>query len=80
MVLDAHVLLCVVAGFLEKKIFAKNSFFSLYFFLNLVHKESLYQLLYFCTNPILGENLVPEIWAKIILSNQIAGFLDIQYL
>ena len=31
------------------------------FFLNLVYKESSYYLLYSCTNPILGKNLVPEI-------------------
>ena len=33
--------------------------FSQQFFLNLVYKESLYYLLYSCTNPILGKNLVP---------------------
>ena len=42
----------------------------------MVYKESLYQLLYFCTNPVLGQNLVPELQAKILLTNQIAGFLN----
>ena len=36
------------------------------FFLNLVYKESLYCLLYSCTNPILGKNLIPEIWTKML--------------
>ena len=26
--------------------------------------------------PIHGKNLVPEIWAKMVLANQIAGFLN----
>ena len=45
--------------------------FRYYFFLNLVYKETLYlyQLLYFCTNPILGKNVVPEIWAKMLSAN-----------
>ena len=29
---------------------------------------------------MLGKNLVPEIWAKMLLVNQIAGFLNLQYL
>ena len=41
-----------------------------WFFLNLVFKESLYYLPYSCTNPIL------EIWAKMCLASQIAGFLN----
>ena len=36
--------------------------FSHQFFLNLVYKESSYYLLYSCTNPILGKNLIPEMW------------------
>ena len=40
--------------------------FSDYFFLNLVYKESLFYLLYSSTNPWLGKNLVPEIWAKML--------------
>ena len=59
-------------GFIEK--------FSHCFFLNLVYKESSYYLLYTCANPILGRNLVPEIWAKMLSANQIAGFLNWQYL
>ena len=54
--------------------------FSHQFFLNLVYKESSYYLLYSCTNPILGKNLVPEIWAKMLSANQIAGFLNWLYL
>ena len=47
---------------------------------NLVDKESLYLLLYSCSNPILRKNLVPEIWAKIFSANQITGFLNKVYL
>ena len=50
------------------------------FFLNLVYKESLYYLLYSCTNPIFGESLVPEIYAKMLLANQIAEVLNQLYL
>ena len=39
------------------------------FFLNLVYKEILQYLLYSCTNPIHGEILVPEIWAKMLSTN-----------
>ena len=46
------------------------------FYLNLVYNESLYYLLYSCTNPIFGKSLVPEIWAKMCLANQIVGFLN----
>ena len=44
------------------------------FFLNLVHNESLYYLLCSCTKPISQKNLVPEIWAKMFLANQITSF------
>ena len=51
MVLEAHMLLCVMGpDFFEK--------FSYCFFLNLVYKESLYYLLYSCINPIFWKNLV----------------------
>ena len=50
--------------------------FSHYFFLNLVFKKSSYYLLYSCTNPILEKNLLPEIWAKMLLANHITGFLN----
>ena len=46
----------------------------------MVYKESSYYLLYSCTNPILGKNLVPEIWAKMVLVNQTTGFLNWLYL
>ena len=49
--------------------------FSHCFFLNLVYKESSY-LLYSYTNPMLGKNLFPDIWAKMLSANQIAGFLN----
>ena len=49
--------------------------FNHYFFLNLVYKEILY-LLYHCRNPLLGKNLVPEICAKMLSTNQIAVFLN----
>ena len=48
--------------------------FTQFYFLNLVFNETLQQLLYSGTNPILEKNLVPEIWAKIFLANQILGF------
>ena len=51
-----------------------------HFLLNLVYNERLYYLLYSCTNPIFGKNLVPEIWAKMLLANQITGFLNQRYL
>ena len=90
MVLEAHVLLCVTeADFFLKKFCPKNGEngpkiglfgfigkFSHLFFLNLVYKESSYYLWYSCTNPILGKNLVSEIWPKMLLANQIAGFLN----
>ena len=47
------------------------------FFLNSVYKESLYYMLYSCTNAILEKNLIPEIWAKMALANQIAGFFKL---
>ena len=46
------------------------------FSLNLVYKESSNYLLYYCTNVILGKNLVLEIWAKMLSASQIAGFLN----
>ena len=44
--------------------------------MNLVCKKSLHYLLFSCTNPVLGKNLIPEICAKMLLANQIAGFLN----
>ena len=54
--------------------------FGHYFFVNLVHNESLFYLLYSLTNPIFGKNLVTEIWPKVFLANQIARFLNQLYL
>ena len=45
-------------------------------FLILACNESAYYLLYSCANPIFGEDLVPEIWAKMLLANHIAVFLN----
>ena len=50
--------------------------FSDKFFLNLFYKERSYYLQYSCTIPVLGKNVVPEIWAKILLADQITGFLN----
>ena len=52
------------AGFFEKKNLCPKSGPKIRFFLNLVHNEILYYLLYSCSNPIFGKNLVPEIWVK----------------
>ena len=54
--------------------------FSHSFFLNLVHKESLYYLLYSCSNLVLGKNVFPELWVKMLVVNQIAGYLHRLYL
>ena len=94
MVLDARVLLCVTDpdSFLKKflsqnwengpkiRFFGFIGKFSNQCFLNLVYKESSYYLLYSYTNSILGKNLVPEMWGKILSANQIAGFLDGVYI
>ena len=50
------------------------------FFLNLVYNESLYYLLYSCTNSIFGKYLVPEIWVEMLSANHIAGVLNRLYL
>ena len=81
------------AGFFFKKFVPKNGAngpkigvfeffgkFSHKSFLNLIYKKSLYYLKYSCTNFILGKNLVHEIWTEMLLSNQIAGFLNCLYL
>ena len=82
------------AGFSRKKIFPQNGengtknepkteFFKfieknfMYFLLN---DENLYHLLCSCTNPIFGKIFVSEIWAKMFLANQIAGFFNQPYL
>ena len=43
-------------------------------------KESWYYLLYSYTNEILAKSLIPEIWAKMLSVNRIAGFLNWLYL
>ena len=47
---------------------------------NLFYSEILHYLLYSYTNSVSGKNLVPEIFAKMLLANQIAGFLNQLYL
>ena len=37
-------------------------------------------MLHSFTNPVLGKNLVPEIWAKMLAPNQIAEFLNRLYI
>ena len=49
-------------------------------FFNLFYNEHLYYLLCSSTNPIFDKIFVPEIWAKMISANQIAGFFNQQYL
>ena len=88
MMLGAHVVLCMTARFFEKmgQKWTKNRVFefigkcSHYFFQNLFYNESLYYLLYSCTNLIFGKNLVREIWARMLSVNQSAGFLYQLYL
>ena len=89
------MVLCLIEPDFLKKIFLpqkcggngpKIGFFefigkiSHYFFLNLVYNESLCYWLYSCTDPIFGKNLIHEIWAKMLLTNQIAGFVNRLYL
>ena len=87
MVIGAHVVLCLTAGFFKNNIFASKmdqdyGFWNLSkkldinFFMILIYIESLYYPLYSCTNPIFGGNLVPEICQKMLLANQIAQFLN----
>ena len=46
------------------------------FSLNLFHKFFFCYLMCSCTNPIFGKNIFPEIQAKMLSANQIAGFLN----
>ena len=39
----------------------------------MVYNENVFYLLYSWTNAITGKNVVPEIWAKIHLTNQIGS-------
>ena len=54
--------------------------FVISFLLNLFYKGNLYYLLCSCKNPIFGKILVPEIWAKMLSANEIAGFFSQSYL
>ena len=40
------------------------------------YDKDLYYLLYSCTNSIFGGDMVLEIWVEMLLTNQIAGFLN----
>ena len=46
------------------------------FLLVLFYNKNLCYLLCFCTNPIFMKFLVPKIWAKMFLANEIAGFFN----
>ena len=93
---NPYEVVCDRAGFSRKNFFApkigkmdqkwvKNGFFEYvekfchWFLLNLFCNENSY-LLCSCLNPIFGKILVPEIWAKMFLANQIAGFFNQPYL
>ena len=49
-------------------------------FTELILYENLYYLLCSCSNPIFGKISVFEIWVKMLLANQIAGFFNQPYL
>ena len=34
-------------------------------------------IIYYCTDPISGKNLVPELWAEMLTANQISGFSNL---
>ena len=88
--LEIHTKLPNRAGLFEEKKLPQNEpkqgFLNLLknlviiFFLNLVYNESLYYLLYSCTNSIFGKYLVPEICVEMLLASHIAGFLNRLYL
>ena len=46
----------------------------------MAYNDSLYYLLYSCTDPIFGRNVVPEILAKMLSANQIARFSNQLYM
>ena len=50
------------------------------FFLKLDNSESLFYILYSCTNPISEKKILLGICAKILLANQAAGFVNLLYL
>ena len=51
-----------------------------HFLLNLLDNGNYYYLLCSYTKLIFGKNHVLEMWAKMLSANQIAGFLNMQYL
>ena len=64
----------------KNKFFEFIEIFGHWFLLNLFYNENLYYLLCFCTNRIIREIFVPEIWTKMCSANQIAGFFNWAYL
>ena len=78
---------CLENGEYGQKKWAKLRFFEFieefghcFFFLNFIYNESLYFFLNSCTNPIFRKTPVPKIWTKVIVANQIVGFLNQLYL
>ena len=53
--------------------------FGLWFLLNLFYNGNLYYLLWCCTYPIFGKNIVPDVSAKILSANQTVAFLNDLY-
>ena len=94
MALETHVKLCVTEpDFTEKKFWplkwAKsglkpclfNFFLKVWSLIwHIFYNTNLYYLLCSCTNPIFGKIFVREIWAKMFIVNQIAGFFNQPYL
>ena len=83
MLLETHMNLCVTQPDFPEKFDTKNGQKTEFFefsetfchdiLLNLFYNQNFHYLLCFCTNPIYGKNLIPEIWAKMFSANQ--GFL-----
>ena len=96
MVLETHMKSCVTEPDFLETIFlppklenwtkngAKTGFFKLLKNLVIIftefYNENLYYLLCSCTNPVFGKIFVPEIWVKMFLASQLAGFFNQPYL
>ena len=73
----------VTAGFFEKSFFcppkiikwAKRGFFSIFSVWSVM---KVHIICCIPTHPIFGKNLVHEMWVKMLLANQIAGFLPLE--
>ena len=80
MVLETHMKFCMTeSDFLGGKMCPKNCENGPNM-LDLFYHENLYYFMCSCTNPIFWKIFVPEIWAKMFLVNQIAGFFNQPYL